>query len=91
MTDFRDSGLPNNPTVFKAFTTYRQNMEGMPAPIRAADAPLKVAQVISQNSDHNNPKNPEEMDILRNHAGLHKIRATALLLLLEMWYGGIKE
>lgn len=57
MTDFRDSGLPNNPTVFKAFTTYRQNMEGMPAPIRAADAPLKVAQVISQNSDHNNPKN----------------------------------
>jgi hypothetical protein len=55
MTDFRDSGLPNNPTMFKAFTTYRQNMESFPEPVRATDAPLKVAQVISQYTDKNEP------------------------------------
>lgn len=55
MTEFRDSGLPNNPTMFKAFTTYRQNLDALPEHIRNSDAPLKVAQVISQHTDKNEP------------------------------------
>ncbi|MFN7114577.1 MAG: hypothetical protein ACK4PK_09515 [Alphaproteobacteria bacterium] len=53
MTDFRDSGLPNNPTTFKAFTTYRQNMESLPEQIKADEAPLKAARIISQYTDQN--------------------------------------
>jgi len=55
MTEFRDSGLPNNPTMFKAFTTYRQNLDNLPEQIRADEAPLKVARVISQHTDKNEP------------------------------------
>lgn len=55
MTEFRDSGLPSNPTIFKAFMAYRQNMDSLPAPIRADEAPLKVARVVSQHTDDDQP------------------------------------
>ncbi len=54
MTDFRDSGLPNNPTIFKAFSTYRDNMEDLPPDVREDEAPLKVARLIGQYTNDNN-------------------------------------
>lgn len=55
MTDFRDSGLPNTPQMFKAFLTYRQNIEAMPEPFRSDEAPLKVARLISEHTNDNQP------------------------------------
>lgn len=54
MTDFRDSGLPDNPTVFKAFKTYRENMAELPPEVREDQAPLKVARLLGQNTNDNN-------------------------------------
>lgn len=54
MTEFRDSGLPNNPDVFKAFMTYRNNMADMPPDIREAEAPLKVARILGVYTQDNN-------------------------------------
>ncbi|HRJ67324.1 MAG TPA: hypothetical protein PLW48_09320 [Alphaproteobacteria bacterium] len=55
MTDFRDSGLPNNPEMFKAYLTYRQNIENLPEEIRAEEAPLKVARIISEHTADDKP------------------------------------
>ncbi len=53
MTDFRDSGLPDNQAVFKAFKTYRDNMSELPPEIREDQAPLKVARLIGQHTNDN--------------------------------------
>lgn len=55
MTEFRDSGLPNNPEMFKAYLTYRQNIENLPEEIRQEEAPLKVARVLSEHTNDNKP------------------------------------
>lgn len=54
MTEFRDSGLPNNPDIFKAFMTYRGVMADMPPEIRAEEAPLKVARILGDYTRDNN-------------------------------------
>lgn len=55
MTEFRNSGLPNDPAVFKAFLTYRDNIKTMPEAVRTDQAPLKAARMLSQHTNDNSP------------------------------------
>lgn len=51
--DFRDSGLPQDPTLFKAFTTYMQNMKEAPEQLREHSLPLRTAQLLGATANDN--------------------------------------
>jgi len=51
--DFRDSGLPQDPTLFKAFTTYMQNMKEAPEELRTHSLPLRTAQLLGTTANDN--------------------------------------
>lgn len=51
--DFRDSGLPQDPTLFKAFTTYMQNMKEAPEQLRDNSLPLRTAQLLGTTANDN--------------------------------------
>ena len=51
--DFRDSGLPQDPTLFKAFTTYMQNMKEAPEQVRDQSLPLRTAQLLGTTANDN--------------------------------------
>lgn len=51
--DFRDSGLPQDPTVFKAFMTYMQNMKDAPPMLRDNSLPLQSAKLLGTTANDN--------------------------------------
>lgn len=51
--DFRNSGLPQDPTVFKAFMSYMQNTKELPEEIRDSTFPMRSAQMLGVTSDDN--------------------------------------
>jgi|GEM_PF-1474635 len=51
--DFRNSGLPQDPTVFKAFMTYMQNTKELPEEVRDTTFPLRSAQMLGATSNDN--------------------------------------
>jgi hypothetical protein len=51
--DFRDSGLKQDPTLFKAFNTYMQNMKEAPEELRDNSLPLRTAQLLCTTANDN--------------------------------------
>src|SRR3989338_897091 len=46
--EFRDTGLPADPLVYRAFEMYRKNRDHLPPHIRDFDAPVRRAVILHQ-------------------------------------------